>query len=129
VASRCNAVASGGGPCRQAPLTGKDFCYWHDPEMAEEAQEARRLGGLRRRRERTVGDAYQFDGLATAEQIRRLVEIAVVDALGLENSIARARTLAYLAQTAAKLLELGDLEVRLREVESALEPRLHPVRR
>jgi hypothetical protein len=129
VSNRCTAVTSGGGQCRQAPLQGRDFCYWHDPEIAEEAQEARRLGGLRRKRERTVGDAFHFDGLATAEQIRRLVEIAVVDALGLENSIARARTLAYLAQTAAKLLELSDLEVRLREVEATLEPRLHPVRR
>jgi len=129
VAKACTAVTAGGGQCRQAPLGGKDYCFWHDPELAEEAQEARRLGGLRRRRERTVGDAYQFDGLATAEQIRRLVEIAVVDALGLENSIARARTLAYLAQTAAKLLELSDLEVRLREVESALEPRLRPMGR
>lgn len=129
MANRCAAVTSGGVPCRQAPLGGRDHCFWHDPEQADEAQEARRLGGLRRKRERTVGDAYQFDGLATAEQIRRLVEIAVVDALGLENSIARARTLAYLAQTAAKLLELGDLEERLKEVESALEPRLHPLRR
>jgi hypothetical protein len=57
------------------------------------------------------------------------VEIAVVDTLGLEKSVARARTLAYLAQTAAKLLEIGDLEDQLHEVESALEPRLHPVRR
>jgi hypothetical protein len=46
-----------------------------------------------------------------------------------ENSVARARTLAYLAQTAAKLLEIGDLEGRLHEVESALEPRLHATRR
>ena len=129
MARACIAITSGGSQCRQAPLGGKEYCFWHDPEGTEEAQEARRLGGLRRRRERTVGDAYVFDGLATAEQIRRLVEIAVVDALGLENSIARARTLAYLAQTAAKLLELGELEDRLHEVETALEPRLHTQRR
>jgi len=111
-------------PCRQAPLIDRDHCFWHDPDQTEEAQEARRLGGMRRKRERTVAGAYQFDGLASADQIRRLVEIAVVDALGLENSIARARTLAYLAQTAAKLLEVGDLEDRLGDVESALAPRL-----
>jgi hypothetical protein len=129
VGNRCAAVTTGGAPCRQAPLTGRDHCFWHDPDNTNEAQEARRLGGLRRRKERTVAGAYEFDGLASAEQIRRLVEIAVVDTLGLENSVARARTLAYLAQTAAKLLELGDLEFRLQEVESALEPRLHASRR
>jgi hypothetical protein len=51
------------------------------------------------------------------------VEVAVVDTLSLENSIARARTLAYLAQTAAKLLEVGELEERLERVEAALGPR------
>jgi hypothetical protein len=47
--------------------------------------------GLRRRRERTVSGAYDFAGLATIESIRRILEIAVLDVLGLENSIARAR--------------------------------------
>jgi hypothetical protein len=35
-----------------------------------------------------------------------------------------ARTLAYLAQTATKLLEVGELEERVARVESALGPRL-----
>jgi hypothetical protein len=129
VSRACNAIRDGGGPCNAAPLRDRDFCLWHDPEHADVVAEARKVGGGRKRKEATIAVAYDFDGLATAEQIRRLVEIAVVDALGLENSIARARTLAYLAQTAAKLLELSDLEVRLREVEATLEPRLHPVRR
>jgi len=30
-------------------MKGEDFCFWHSPEHAEEAEEARRLGGLRRR--------------------------------------------------------------------------------
>ena len=55
------------------------------------AQEARRVGGLRRRREGTVQAAYDFEGLATIPQIRRLLEVAVVDTLSLENSIARSR--------------------------------------
>jgi hypothetical protein len=125
----CNARKEDGSACGAPPLKGGDFCVAHSPDHADEMQEARRLGGLRRRKERTLASAYEFDGLGTAEQIRRLVEIAVLDTLSLENSVARARTLAYLAQTAAKLLETGNLEQRLHEVESALEPRLHPVRR
>ena len=58
------------------------------------------------------------------EHIRRLVEVAVVDTLGLENGVARNRAIAYLAQTASKLLEVGELEERLRAVETALGPRL-----
>jgi hypothetical protein len=90
--------------------------------------EARRLGGVRRRRERVVQGAYDFEGLGSVQQIRRLVEVAVLDVLGLENSINRARTLAYLAQTAAKLLEVGEHEERLAALEAVMEPRMAAAR-
>jgi len=125
VASRaCRAIRTDGGPCGSPPLRDGAFCLWHDPAHDDEVREGRRLGGLRRRRETAVAGAYDFEGLRTTEQIRRLVEVAVIDTLGLENSIARARTLAYLAQTATKLLEVGELEERLTAVENALGPRL-----
>jgi hypothetical protein len=42
----------------------------------------------------------------------------------MENSIARGRLLIAAAQAAGKLLESGELEERLRDVEAALGPRL-----
>jgi hypothetical protein len=125
----CSAPRDDGQPCGAPPLREGRFCLWHDPDHAQEVAEARRLGGLRRRREAAVSGAYDFDGLASVEQIRRLVEVAVVDTLGLENSISRARTLAYLAQTASKLLEVGEIEERLKMLEDALGPRLVKARR
>ncbi len=100
-----------------------DFCLWHDPEHAEEVAEARRLGGQRRRRERVVAGAFEFNGLESTKDLRRILEVAVVDALGLENSIARVRALASLVTTAAKLLETGEFEERLEAIESVLEQR------
>ncbi len=91
----------------------------HSPEYAEEVAEARRLGGLRRRREVAVSGAYEFDGLETVAGLRRLLVIAALDTLGLENSIARARTLVYLVGVAGKLLETGELEERLAFLENA----------
>jgi len=120
----CSAVKESGERCRSAPLQEGDFCFWHSPDHAQEAQEARRLGGLRRRREKAVAGAYEFEGLGDVSQIRRLLEIAALDTLGLENSVARSRTLAYLAQVSVKLLEVGELEERVRELESVLHPRL-----
>jgi hypothetical protein len=119
----CKYVREDGSPCRSAPLRGEDFCFWHSPAHAEEADEARRLGGLRRRRERAVAGAYEFGGLSTVPDIRRLLEVATIDTLSLENSVARSRTLAYLAQTALKCLELGDLEERLALLEAAVKSR------
>ncbi len=93
----------------------------HSPERAEEMAEARRLGGLRRRREVAVAGAYEFDGLDSVTGIRRILVVAALDTLGLENSIARARTLAYLAATATRLLETGELEERLAYLENAFQ--------
>lgn len=47
---------------------------------------------MRRRKEGTVAGADDFEGLDTVAKITRLLEIAVVDTLSQENSIARART-------------------------------------
>ena len=93
----------------------------HSPEYAEEIAEARRLGGLRRRREVAVAGAYEFNGLETVADLRRLLQIAALDTLGLENSIARARTLGYLVGVAGKLLETGELEQRLAALEAAVQ--------
>lgn len=115
----CHAITAMGGPCRAAPLRDGRFCLLHSPEHAEEAAEARRLGGLRRRREATLAGAYEFEGLESVAQIRRLLEVAVIDTLALENSVARSRTLAHLAQVALKTLEVGEFEARLRALEAA----------
>jgi len=57
-------------------------------------------------------------------QVRRLLVVAVNDCLGSEPSTARARTLAYLAKSAAKLLETGELEEGLEQVKAAVAPRV-----
>ena len=79
---------------------------------------------MRRRREKAVSGAYDFEGFESVGQVRRLIDIAAIDALALENSIARSRTLAYLAQVGISLLEKGELEDRLQAIEEALGPPL-----
>jgi len=64
--------------------------------------------------------AYVFEGLDSVQSIRRLVEIAAIDLLGLENSIVRSRTLISAAVAAAKLLETGELEARIATLETAI---------
>ena len=123
-AKACQAIREGGEQCRSAPLRDEPYCFWHSPDHQEEATEARRLGGQRRRRERVVSGVYDFEGLDSVPKIRRLVEIAALDTLGLENSVNRARTLVSLATVAARLLEVGELETRVDALEAATGPRL-----
>jgi hypothetical protein len=118
---QCAFRSATGRPCRAAPLRDGEFCLMHSPESIKQVQEARRLGGLRRRRESTISSAYQFDSLNSVEGIRRIVEVAVLDTLSMENSIARSRTLAYLAQVALRTLEIGDLETRIAALEESTQ--------
>jgi len=114
---QCAFQSLTGQPCRMPPLRDGQFCWVHSPEHIKEVQEARRLGGLRRKRESTISSAYQFDSLNSVVEIRRIIEVAVYDTLAMENSIARSRTLAYLAQVALHTLEVGDFETRIAALE------------
>ena len=120
----CKAKTDRGDPCRAMPMRESDYCVFHDPDHAEVVAQARSAGGQRRKREATLATAYDFQGLTSIPAIRRLVEVAAFDALGLENSINRVRALGYLAQVATSLLEKGEMEERLQAVEAALGPRV-----
>ena len=74
---RCTLTMPDGHLCKAAPVVDGSFCFLHDP--ATEAAETRRLGGLRRRRENTVAQIYDLEGLDTAAGIRRVLEIVVAD--------------------------------------------------
>jgi hypothetical protein len=98
----------------------------HDPQNAEAMAEARRLGGLRRRREVVVSGAFDFAGIDSVADIKRLVVVAIVDTLALESSIARNRTIGYLSQVALKAHEVGELQDRIAALEAAKHQHREP---
>lgn len=120
ISRACKGRNQQGETCRQPPLVEGEFCFWHDPEHAKEAADARRLGGARRKREVALQGVYAFEGLTSVPQIRRLLEVAAVDALALETSVAKVRTLVAVSMAAAKLLEVGELEGRVEALELAV---------
>jgi hypothetical protein len=119
VGRRCTLELPGGRRCQATPLRNEPYCFWHSPDHAREAADARRLGGLRRRREKTISTVYELESLGTVDGIRRLLDIAVADALGLENSVVRSRILIAAAMAATRLLEVGELETTDLELPTA----------
>src|ERR1035437_10715187 len=119
----CVFVMAAGRTCRAGPQRERPYCFAHDPERAADAAEARRLGGLRRRKEGTIAVAYDLPGLDSVVGIRRLLDIVVTDSVGLENGIGRLRVILATASAATALLKIGELEDRLAVLEAALQPR------
>lgn len=118
----CTYVMPTGRLCRATPMQDEPNCFWHSPETAEEAGEARRLGGLHRRKKKTIGAVYGFRGLRTLEDVQALLETAATETLALENTISRNRAVTGIAATALKMIEVGEIEERLRALEAAKGP-------
>ena len=108
-----------GSRCRAGPQRERPYCFTHDPERAAEAAEARKLGGLRRRKEGTIALAYDLPGLDTVAGIRRLLQIVSTDGLAMDNGVPRLRALISTAVAATNLLKVGEIEERLAALESA----------
>ena len=94
-------------------------CFWHSAETAEEAAEARRIGGFHRRKKKSVAAIYDFHGLRTIADLQALLETAAIETLAIENSVNRNRTLVSMVTAGAKLIEIGELAERIEALEAA----------
>ncbi len=122
----CAYTKPSGRPCGAPPLREGAFCFWHAPDKAEELSDAQRLGGMRRKREKAIAAAYVLDGLRDVEQVRRVLEIALVETLSLNNGVPRNRTLVSIAQAGLKAMETAELGDRLAALEAAVKNRTPP---
>ncbi len=116
---QCRHIKRSGEPCNAWAMTDEKYCFWHSPKHREEAAEARRLGGQRKHRERTVAAAYQFHGLRSYSDILSMLESATTDTLVLPNSVDRSRTLAVIGETARRCLA-NDHEDSIKKLEAAV---------
>ena len=119
----CQALNEHGEPCGTPPIKGADRCFWHHPDYAAQAEQARRTGGSAHAREQALRYIYSIEPLETYQRIQRLVDFATTELLALENSVARNRALLSAASTATGILTVGDLAEKLERIKSVLEPR------
>jgi hypothetical protein len=117
---KCAALGPSGQPCQSPPLHDSQFCFMHSPEHAQEAQDARRMGGLRHRKEATISAAYDIEDLNSLDGVRRVLWLVATDTLSLDNSVSRNRTLIYLMVVALKVIEVGAHEERITTLEQAV---------
>ena len=98
------------------PVHGSSRCYAHDPTKAAARAAARKRGGKNRRR--SGADPPDSVSLASADDIRVLLERVALDSFLLDNSAKRGRVLIAAATVALKGLEVGALEERIEALEN-----------
>jgi hypothetical protein len=82
--------------------------------------------GANHNKEKALQGIYGVDGLETVADIRRILDLAITGVLPLSDSINRSRVLIQAAGAAARLLETGELEKRVQDIESVVGQRPKP---
>lgn len=114
--AKCKADTKSGRRCT-ANAGESGFCWAHDPALARKRATAHREGGRAHRIPKVSGEAVQIAG---ADDCLKVVNAAIADAWQLDNSAARSRVLLAGASTAVSVLQIGELEQRVRRLEEAL---------
>lgn len=66
---RCE-YSKNGGLCRAHATHDSKYCFWHNPDMKVKMEEARRKGGLNRRKPTVSHD--EFEDIQKAQDIKRV---------------------------------------------------------
>lgn len=112
----CVGTNKEGQPCGGFAVEDDDFCFLHSPKHAEEAKRAQALGGQVRRREDSLGLAYDLEAPASLEGIIRTYVIGLYDILSIPNAEKRGPELIKATVRGRHLHAYTDLREKMDEI-------------
>lgn len=115
---KCSGVTKTGAPCGSFCVSGSEFCYTHDPKLAEVRRETQSEGGRRSGELRRLRRTYKQ--LKTADQLAEFLAQTVQD---VRSGVVRpetGRVLAYSVGILRALHETADLERRIEALEQGI---------
>lgn len=116
----CQARKPDGSSCQAAALPGSDFCFFHDPDRADDRQAARSFGGSRNKM--TTLDAAAPDiKVESCQDVVRLIGETINQVRKGQLDPRVANAIGYLANVLIKAAEQGDLEKRIADLEAAIQ--------
>ena len=118
----CSFIKANGERCQARKLAGEEFCYFHSPQVVVERADARRRGGLRRHGDKGETGSYV---IKSGRDVLTILEDAINDACGLEQTTGRAKAIGYLCQVILRGFEITEIENRL----AALEEKIYGKRK
>ena len=116
----CRAKKPDGSSCQAAALPGSDFCFFHDPDRADERQAARSFGGSRNRM-KTLDAAAPDIKIESCQDVVRLISETINQVRKGDIDPRIANAIGYLSNVLIKAAEMGDLEDRIEDLEAAVK--------
>lgn len=115
--AHCKAKRSDGAPCGMKPQAGSRYCFNHDPAQARKRAEARKHGGEARHVPHFGNTAIIPKKIKSLDDATKILDYALAEILGHDNSLLRVRALIALFEGFAKSIEIGELEARIAALE------------
>ncbi|MGC2238640.1 MAG: hypothetical protein WA584_20975 [Pyrinomonadaceae bacterium] len=119
---QCSANNRNGERCR-AYANGNGVCFMHDTTKGRERALARRNGGLATKQPHYADAELLPAEVRKIEDVFTILNYALLETIGLDNSINRGRLLVSIAHGFIEALKVGEFEKRLESVEMALKLR------
>lgn len=118
--AQCEFAKGDGTQCRGHSLTGKAFCYFHDPETKDQLKESTVKGGKAACRPRKTVPESDYRLKSTHDVTGLLIDtINEVRSGELDPKISNA--VGYLANILLKAFEQGEMDERIKRLEDILE--------
>jgi hypothetical protein len=116
---QCELIKQAGDRCRARALSGRPFCFFHDPDSSEERSEASRRGGAKNRSTTLPAGTPDFP-LRSSTDAAALLARTTNQLLRGEIDPKIANSAGYLIGILMKAQEANRLEERLTALEAAV---------
>ncbi len=120
--NQCKANNKQGERCK-AFANENAFCFMHDATKGKQRAIARRNGGLATKKPHFADISLLPSTIRNIESVLIVLDYALKESVGLDNSIQRGRLLVSIAHGFIEALKVGEMEQRLEAVEAALKLR------
>ena len=121
----CKATTKDGPGCQTSAMPGSDFCFFHDPDKADERFEARAAGGRQNRMKTLSADAPDLK-VESCQDVVSLISETINQVRKGELDPRVANAVGYLANVLIRAVEQGDIEDRIEALESAVKMKSRP---
>lgn len=118
----CKSKNAKGENCK-AFADASGFCFMHNAEKGKERALARRNGGLATKKPHFADASVLPVKIRSVENVLTVLDYALIETIGLDNSIQRGRLLVAISHGFIEALKVGEFEKRLEAIEHALNLR------